>query len=179
MSVIDGKIIMHIDTSCKLYEMSDTGIAFKIVQTAQHKGLAISNRLKRELDRDLQAFYDYSRIYAICIYLLIKDSLKEFDVLIICDDEHHVYVKLYLDLLFIKDKEYQSKKVMSIGELRELTGNKKLRSHADGVANIYRRKALRCIQRKQRGVQLNIVEVNYSLITTLWNQIGEEFKYKL
>ena len=171
MSLVHGKRVMHIDTSCKLHERRNTGIAFRILKTGEHKGLALSNQLKRELDRDLESDYDYPRLYAICIYQLIKDSLKDFDTLVICDDEDFMYVKLYLDFLFKGDREYESKEIISIGRLRDITGNSKLKSQADSVANIYRRKVLRKVQRRQRGIELNIVPINYSLVTKLWGEI--------
>ena len=32
---------------------------------------------------------DKSRLYAICIYFLIKDKLSDFEEIIICEDEPH------------------------------------------------------------------------------------------
>ena len=133
---IENKRIMHIDTSIKFYQLGNTGIASKIVGSGQHKGVVVSNKLKRELDRDLTAGHDYARLYAICIYYLIKDNLDDFDILVICNDENFIYVKLYLDLLFNENRIYQSKDVTNISELRAITGNKKLRSFANNTANI-------------------------------------------
>ena len=67
--------VMHIDTSSKLYERKNTGIAYKIIKSNKHKGLGLSLRLKKELEKDLNANKDYARIYAICIYYLIKNDM--------------------------------------------------------------------------------------------------------
>src|SRR3989344_1124173 len=98
--VLDGKRIMHIDTSCKFYEKKDTGIAYKIVGSEKHKGLIISNKLKRELDKKINANKNYAKLYAVCIYSLIEGSLNDFDILVICGDERFDKVKIYLDALF-------------------------------------------------------------------------------
>lgn len=97
---LNGKRVMHIDTRNRFYQKRNTGITYKIIKTNEHKGLGISNKLKRELDRDLNANEDYARVYAICIYFLIKDDLNKFDVLIICNDELFFHVKEHLDKLF-------------------------------------------------------------------------------
>jgi hypothetical protein len=170
---LDGKRIMHIDTSIKFYQKGNTGIAFKILETGEHRGLVLTDELKRSLDRDINANQDYARLYAICIESLIREDLDKFDVLVICGDEHFLTVNLCLDFLFqdTNTKKYQGKKIISIGDLRKLTGNPKLRSKADGIASIYRRKATKSLHRQQRGKILNIIELNYAKIVERWNKI--------
>ena len=106
-------------------------------------------------------------MYAICIYALIKDDFDLFDVLVICEDEHFLRVKKYLDILFKSDLEYSSKKIMSLIKLRKLTGDKKLRSYADGIARAYRRRALKNLVKQQEGVSLNPIKINYAEINSL------------
>jgi len=106
---LKNKKVMHVDTSCKLYENKNTGISFKIVGSNEHGGLALSKKLKKELKRDLHIEEDYPRIYSICIYYLIKERLDAFDILVICGDENFVYVKKYLDLLFCDEKKYSNR----------------------------------------------------------------------
>ena len=171
---IESKRIMHVDTSIKFYQLGNTGIASKIVGSGQHKGVVISNKLKRELDRDLTAGHDYARLYAICIYYLIKDNLMDFDVLVICNDENFIYVKLYLDLLFDESQLYKSKYITNISELRAITGNKKLRSFANNTSNIYRRKGLKNLQRQQKGVPINVIRVTYQEIKDKWEEINKK-----
>lgn len=164
---------MHVDTSRKLYERRDTGIAYKMIKTLEHKGLGLSLRLKKELEKKLDADYDYARIYAICIYFLIKDDLNLFDELVICGDENFVDVKEYLNLLF-DCSEFTPKKIKSISELRVETGNKNIRSYADDIAYSYMRRALKSIVRRQKGTPLNVIKVTYEMIHKKWMEIEEK-----
>lgn len=168
--------VMHVDTSVKLHKSKNTGIAYKIIGSNKHKGLVLHRKLKKELKRDLNIQDDYARLYAICIFFIIKEDLNLFDTLIICGDEDVTYVKEYLDILFYGNSNYHSKKIMSITELREITGDKKIRSYADGVARSYRRRALKCLAKQQQGTSLNPVKINYGSIRILWNEIDEKIK---
>jgi len=168
----DGRT-MHIDVSRRFYQKGNSGVAFKIIPSQEHRGVIISNKLKKELERDIYINEDYARIYAICIYYLIRDKLDSFDNLVICNDEEYTYVKKYLDLLFEKNKKYSSKFITSLSKLREISGDYKLRSYADNIANIYRKKALKPLRRKQKGVVLNIVEINYLKIREKWEDINK------
>lgn len=170
---------MHIDTSIKLHERKDTGISYKIVKTNEHKGLCLSLKLKKELERDLEAKYDYARVYAICIYFLIKDDLDLFDVLVICGDENYTEVKEYLNILFSENKKYFEKKVISVYELRAITGNKKLKSYADNISNSYRKRALKSKVRQQKGIELNPIRVNYKMICEKWEEIQDKIDKKV
>lgn len=170
---IDNKRVMHIDTSCKLYERKDTAIAFKIVNSNFHKGLILNKKLKKELERDFKVNEDYAKLYAVCIYYLIKDNLDLFDILVICGDEDFTVTKLYLDLLFSHNLEYKNKKVISVYELREISGKKKLKSYADNVARSYRRRALKSLARRQKGIILNPLKINYKLIKEKIIEINE------
>lgn len=164
--------VMHMDTSSKLYERKDTGIAYKIIKTNHHQGLGLSLKLKKELERDLG--YDYARIYSICIYYLIEKNLDIFDTLVICEDEDYNKVEKYLRLLFSDNRKYKEKEVISLYKLREITGNRKLKSYADNVANSYRKRALKNIQRQQVGTPLNIIKISYKLIKDKWNEIEKK-----
>ncbi|MBU4501624.1 MAG: hypothetical protein KKA79_03470 [Nanoarchaeota archaeon] len=166
--------VMHIDTSAKLYERKHTGIAFKLVSDGSHKGLALRIQLKKELEKNLEANHDYARIYAICIYYLIKDDLNNFDTLVICGDECFLYVKRYLDVLFSDCPEYFKKNVISIGDLRKILGDNNLRSKANNIANSYRKRALRTTHRQQKGIPLNVVRTNYTAVETKWIEIEEK-----
>ena len=168
---LDKKRVMHIDTSCKLYERKNTGIAYKMIRSNEHKGLCLSLKLKKELERDLKINRDYARIYAICIYLLIKDDLDKFDILVICGDEDIKLVKKYLNFLFSKDKTYYEKEIISVYELRKITGNKKLRSYANNISNSYRKRAFKSLIRKQEGIPLNVLPINYKILKEKWSEI--------
>ena len=173
---LNNKRVMHIDTSKRFKQKGNTGIAFKIVETNFHRGLGLSNKLKRELDRDLNCQEDYAMLYAICIFYLIQNNLDDFDLLIICNDESYVYVKEYLDILFKDNKYYSKKEITSLSKFRKLTGNKNLRSYADNIANTYRRKIFLNKQRRQRGIPLNIVKINYKMIVEKWKEIIKYLK---
>jgi hypothetical protein len=172
----NGKKVMHIDTSHKLYERNDTGIAYKIIRTKEHKGLAISLKLKEELEKKLSAEYDRARIYAICIYFLIKDDLHLFDELIICGDEDFFSVKKYLILLFQDNRNFFSKSIKSVCQLRVETGDKNLKSYADDIAYSYMKRALRSIVRRQKGVPLNVIKITYEMFCNKWMEIEEKMK---
>lgn len=163
--------VMHIDTSSKFYERKDTGIAYKIIYSGTHKGMGLSKSLKKELERDFSVNKNYAKLYAICIYYLIKDDLDKFDYLIICNDEDSFKIKKYLKILFSKEENYFSKEVITIYELRKLTGNKKLKSQANNIARAYRKRALKSLRRQQKGVSLNIVRINYRLIKEKWQEL--------
>ena len=156
-----------IDTSCKLYESRKTGISFKIVDSNFHKGLVLSSKLKR----DLKADEDWARIYAICIYYLIKDELNNFNILIICGDEDYTTTRLYLNILFKNNPNYKNKSIHSMNELREVTGKRKLKSYADNMARAYRKRALKSLKRIQEGRQLNPIRVSYKEIKEKWQRI--------
>ena len=170
-----GKV-MHIDTSGRFYQKGNTGIAFKKIDDNSHKGMCLSNKLKRELDKAFNARQDYPRNYAICIYYLVKDSLKDFDTLIICNDECFLEVKLYLEQLFADNKEYFRKRILGLSKFREITGDNKIRTYADRIAKVYGKKALLSIQRRQKGIVLNIIEINYSKIAKKWIEIDDLLK---
>ncbi|MBI2449497.1 hypothetical protein HYV49_04335 [Candidatus Pacearchaeota archaeon] len=63
-SYFDGRT-MHIDVSRRFYQRGDSGIAFKIIPTNEHKGIVLSNKLKRGLKRGLNIEKDYALLSAI------------------------------------------------------------------------------------------------------------------
>ena len=165
---------MHIDISRRFYQLGDSSMAFKIIPSEEHKGLLLSNKLKKELIRDLKINQDYPKLSAICIYYLIKENLDIFDNLVICNDESYSNVKSYLDLLFNGNEKYFSKNITSLSELRRISGNSNIRSYADGIANTYRRKSSRPLRRQQKGVQLKVIEINYKKIKEKWEELNKK-----
>ena len=174
--IFHRKRVMHIDTSCKLYENKDTGIAYKIINTNEHRGLVINKKLKKELKKKFDMRKDFAKLYSVCIYYLIKDNLNEFDILIICADEKFEKVRDYLDILFKNDKEYSKKEIISLVKLREITDDKNLRSAADKIANSYRKRGLKSLKRKQEGILLNTTPINYNKIIEKFNEINQKLK---
>jgi len=169
----DGRT-MHIDVSRRFYQKGDSGMAFKIIPSNSHKGLALSNKLKNELKKDFNI--DYVKLHSICIYYLICDELDSFDNLVICNDEDYTYVKKYLDFLFSKNKKYSSKFITSLSKLREISGDPKIKSYADNIANTYRRKTLKPLRRRQKGISLNIVKINYQKVKKKLEEINKKIK---
>jgi len=165
---------MHIDTSVKLHKKGNTGIAYKIIGSGNHKGMVLGSSLKRDLIKNLLVSKDYARVYAICIFYLIKDNLDLFDTLIICEDENITHVKKYLLILFEDYPEYKTKEVLSLIELRKITGDKRIRSYADGMANSYRRRGLKCLVRQQEGVKLNPLKIDFKSIKKFWYLIDKK-----
>jgi hypothetical protein len=165
-----NKRVMHIDTSTKLYENKTTGIAYKIIPTRIHKGIILSKKLKKGL-RNKSNKKINPQIYSIIIYYLIKEDMEKFDILVICADERYKLVKKYLDILFRNNLEYHNKKIMSIGELRQMSGNKKIKSYADSIANSYRKRGPKSIKRRQVGIDLNIIKIQLKDIILKLNEI--------
>lgn len=161
---MDGKRVMHIDTSCKLYEKKDTGIAYKIIGSNIHKGIVITKKMKKGLIKEF-GLKDLAMIYSIAIYYLIKEDLELFDILVICGDEKFSRVKQCLDILFKENKSYFKKEIMSISDLRVITGNKKITSYADKISGSYRRRGIKFLGRRQEGINLNTLRINLKMIT--------------
>ena len=163
---------MHIDVSRRFYQKGNSSVAFKIIPSNNHRGMALSNKLKNELKKDFNI--GYAQLYSICIYYLIYDRLDSFDNLVICNDENYMRVKKYLDILFSKNKKYVSKFITSLNKLREISGDSKIRSYADNIANTYRRKSLKPLRRRQKGILLNIVKINYQKIKKKLEEINKK-----
>jgi hypothetical protein len=172
---LNGKRVMHIDTSSKLCQKDDTGIAYKIIGSNQHKGLGLKLRFKKEVEKKLNADLDRARLYAICIHKIIKEDLDLFDILVICADEDIDYVKYYLEILFNGDERYSTKGIISIFELRQIIGVH-VKSYAHGIANSYRQRALKCTARQQTGTPLNVIKITFKEICEKWEEIEQNKK---
>lgn len=72
---------------------------------------------------------------------------------------------------FFGNKIFEKKEVISIAILRTITGNPKLKSHADGRARSYRRRSLKPLYRQQIGVGLNVVNISYANIFEKWMEL--------
>ena len=86
----------HIDMSGRFYEKGVTGISCVSSDTKNHNGCSLKGRTKRYLEKNLftsSIHEEYAKLYAICIYFLIKNKLENMNTLIICNDENFIYVK--------------------------------------------------------------------------------------
>jgi len=157
----------HIDMSGRIYKKKTIGIACVGSQTKQHNGCALKSNLIKLIQEKLCAgsiYEEYAKIYAICIYLLIKDKLTRINTLIICNDEEFTYVKEYLLLLI---NSPNSPEIISIIDLKKKLG-RNVKSMADNFAKCYRKRGLNR-NKWLNGKALEIVEVNYNIIKKYWD----------
>jgi len=99
------------------------GIAFCSSSDADyHCGLALNGPLIKSLIKTLQADHDFARLFAICIYWIIKEDLGNIKRIIICNDEPFTEVKGYLILLLGSEVSEKNIEIVSIGQYREDMG---------------------------------------------------------
>jgi len=159
----------HIDMSGRIYEGKNIGVAFFVPATKKHKGCALKGNLIKYIQKNLcqnSVDDEYAKLYAIIIFLLIKEDLDRIKSLIICNDENFVYVKKYLFKLIGENIDFEIK---NITEFRQIFG-RKIKSPADNFANCYRRRALNK-NKWQNGKSLNVVQITFQEINNIWNTI--------
>lgn len=157
----------HVDMSGRIYEEKTIGIALVGTETDTHYGCALKGNLVKFIKRNLfkkNIYEDSAKLYAICIYLLVKDIKERIKILIICNDEDFRIVNEVLSKL-LKNYDFE---IISISKFRKQLG-KNIGSLADNYARIYRRRALK-INRQIKGKKLNIVEVNFNIIKQHWEE---------
>ncbi len=158
--------------SGKLSRTKTVGIACVSPALKKHSGCALSKDLlkifrKKLFSSSSKPKTENAKIYAICIALLIEDRLSEIKRLVICNDEDFDLVRTYLLLLF--DFAQINFDIINIAELRKTTGTH-FKSPADSYAAHYR---IRGSKRSKwnRGVKLNVVEVNYNTVCSYWKRL--------
>lgn len=159
----------HVDMSGRIYENRTIGIALVEARTGINYGCALKGNLIKLIKKSLfkkNIFEDSARLYAICIYLLVKEVKDKINALIICNDEDFKVVKNVLSQLLFK-YEFE---IINISEFRRRLG-RNVGSIADNYAKIYRRRALKP-KRHSIGKQLNIVEVTFKIIKNLWSELN-------
>jgi len=160
----------HIDTSGRIYKRQTIGIACVGADSKEHNGCALKGNLIKFIQSNLcvgKIKEEHAKLYAICIYFLIRDKLDNISTLIICNDEDFTYVKEYLCILL---RENSSKiKIINISDFRKQLG-RKISSLADNFAKCYRKRALRPTKR-HNGKTLKITEVTYSMIKAEWERL--------
>jgi len=162
--------IFHVDMSGRIYEGRTIGIAIVGAKNKINYGCAIKGNLlklikKRLFKKDI--FEDSAKLYAICIFLLVREIKEEVQTLIICNDEDFNIVEKVLDYLL---DEY-SFEIINITEFRKRLG-RNVGSLADNCANIYRKKALKPT-RWTKGKKLNIITINFKIIKKYWDELKE------
>lgn len=160
----------HIDMSNRIYKKKTLGIACVGTISKMHNGCALKGNLIKFIQKNLcvgEVKEEHAKIYAICIYYLIKDKIKDINTLIVCNDEEFIYVKEYLLILLGVDSSRF--KIISISDFRKILG-RKVNSLADNFAKCYRKRALKPIKWKN-GKPLNIVEITYNMIKKQWEKL--------
>jgi hypothetical protein len=161
----------HVDMSDKIFRIEDIGIACLGLPSNTHNGCALRKNLIKIIKKNLCIGEDKeedAKLYAICIYLLIKDKLDEISLLDICNDEYFEYVRDYLLALLDEIPPFE---IISITEYRKKIG-KDLESPADNYASAYRKRGLHRT-RWETGISLNVIDINYSIIQELWDKLNE------
>ena len=158
----------HVDMSGRIYEKRTIGIALVGTETNIHYGCALKGNLVKFIKRNLfkkNIYEDSAKLYAICIYLLVKNVKGNVKTLIVCNDEDFEIVKKVLNKL-LNPVDFE---IINISEFRKRLG-RNIGSLADNYANIYRKKALKFNQRG-KGKKLNVIEVNFKIIKEYWDEL--------
>jgi hypothetical protein len=158
----------HVDMSGRIYENKTIGISIVGTETKENYGCALKGNLIQLIKRRLfkQNFYeDSAKLYAICIFLLIREIKDKINTLIICNDEDFNIVRKNL-IVLLREFNFE---IIDIGEFRKRLG-RNIGSLADNYANIYRRRALKP-NRLSKGKELKITKVNYKIIENCWREL--------
>ena len=92
----------HVDMSGRIYNNLTIGIALVGTKTKLNYGCALKGNLIKLIKKELfknNFFEDCAKLYAICIYLLVKEIKDNINLLIICNDEDFEVVKRVLSQL--------------------------------------------------------------------------------
>jgi len=159
----------HVDLSGCFFQKGDTGIACVGAITKNHIGCLIKSNAKDKIRKNLfigkKEGEEYAKLYAICIFYLIKDFIKDIKTLIVCNDENFDYVKLYLQEL-VTTCPFE---IINITEFKKKLG-RNVKSLADNKSKAYRKRGDKPNRAKQ-GQPLNLVKLDYTTIETIWNQL--------
>jgi len=161
----------HIDMSGRIWEKKTIGIACVSAQTKIHNGCALRGNLIKLIEKMLCTGHireEYAKLYAICIFLLIKNKIQDINSLIICNDEDFNYVREYL--LFLLESP-NPPKIENITDFKKKLG-RNIKSLADNFAINYRKRALNR-NKWDIGRKLNVVEVDYASIKECWEKLNK------
>jgi hypothetical protein len=159
----------HIDLSGCFFHKGNTGIACYGSIEKNHCGCVLKSNLKQKIDNTLcigSNGEEHAKLYAICIFYLIKDKLKDIKTLIICNDENFIYVKKYLEALLPPIISFN---IIDITEFQKIFG-RKIKSLADNKSKSYRKRALKQ-NRWKHGPNLNVIEITYEMIKQKWEEL--------
>ena len=161
----------HIDMSGRIYKGRTIGIAVVGTKTKVNYGCALKRNLIIKVRNELfkeNIYEDSAKLYAICIYYIIREIKENINTLIICNDEDFKVVKNTLKKLLINPNF----EIINISEFRNRLG-RNIGSLADNYARVYRRRALKPT-RLSKGKKLNIIQVNYKTIKECWEKLDKK-----
>lgn len=155
----------------RIYKRKTIGIACVGAQTKAHNGCALKGNLIKYVQEELctgSIAEEHAKLYAICIYFLIKDKINDIKTLIICNDEDFDYVKEYLIFLL---ESTAPPNIINISELRKKLG-RNINSLADNFAKCYRKRALNP-RKWSKGKELSVVSVDFTMIKGCWEKLAK------
>ncbi len=168
--MIMEKYDFHVDMSGRIYENRTIGIALVGTKTRINYGCALKGNLIKLIKKELfnkNIFEDSAKLYAICIYLLVKEVRDKINVLIICNDEDFNIVRKILERL-LGNYNFE---IINISEFRKRLG-RNVGSLADNYARAYRKKALKP-SKLLKGKKINVIKVTFTLIKQYWEALRE------
>ncbi|MFW5846932.1 MAG: hypothetical protein ACOCUU_02110 [Nanoarchaeota archaeon] len=122
--------------------------------------------IKKELF-DKNIYFDSAKLYAICIYLLVRNVEKNAKTLIICNDEDFRIIKKILVSL-LNDYGFE---IINITEFRKRLG-RNVGSFADNYAKIYRKRGLNP-RKNHLGKKINLIRISFNKIKQYWEELKE------
>ncbi len=145
--------------SGKCYKKENIGIAYVDVNDYnRHKGLALRHK---EIERLIDPFReDYADIYAVCIFMLIRNEIESIHEMIICGDEPFNKVKAYLI------------KLSGFKKIRIIQLDSNTKSLAHGKANAYRKRGLKEVL-WTKGIRLNVIKIEFKDMQKLLKEINK------
>ncbi|MDP4039533.1 MAG: hypothetical protein Q8P57_03055 [Candidatus Pacearchaeota archaeon] len=166
---MNNKDNFHVDMSGRIYGNRTIGMALVGTKTKIHYGCVLKGNLLKFIKKNLfkgNIYEDSAKLYAICIYSLVREVKNNIDTLIVCNDENFKIVKKALSDL-LGDYRFE---IINITEFRKRLG-RNVGSLADNYARIYRRRALKP-KRLLKGKQLNIIPITYKIIKLSWEKLN-------
>jgi len=194
----------HVDMSGRIYENRTIGIALVGTETKENYGCVLKGNLIKLIKKNLfikNIYEDSAKLYAICIFLLVKKVKNNIHTLIICNDEDFEAVKKVL-LKLLRDCNFETSRclcnlstsvwsehldsaqepehardfgprVLDIISISEFRKRlgRNVGSLADNYANIYRKRGLKP-NKLSKGRELNVVEVTYKIIKGYWEELA-------
>jgi hypothetical protein len=110
-------LTVHIDMSGKFQKKTTVGVALITSDKKDHCGLALSKQLINKITREFSYEDLFPKLYAICVFCLIKKKISKVEKIILCNDEPFLEVKKSLlklinskiNIISITEHRYEKK----------------------------------------------------------------------